>query len=414
LGSEIATTERARAGRPARRAAALPVATPIDELAGMPSVETLDARFRRRHLLLALVFVLLVLVPSATINIYLQTRAADQFVSRAAFYVLKEQAPLSTSMLTDLFMADTEEANDNDILFEFLGSQPLVLAVDARLDLRTLWRRRAAEDPVLSLPEDASVETLLRYWRRMFEVTYEPRQGVIGIAARAFTPEDARAIAEAAIAEARLLVNRLSEAARAASVKYAEEEAREARARLEQKRAELRAFRDANQVILPDADVQGQFGLLGILQRHLADALVERAKLAETTLDRDPRMVKANRRIDAITAQIAAERRRIGAAGGPEGGRLTEILTRFEELKVDLEFATSAYLSAESELARARAEAHRLTRYLAVFVDPSVPEAAEHPRRLTIGLLSSAYLVILWLTIVFVYYNVRDSRWGAR
>ena len=67
----------------------------------------------------------------------------------------------------------------------------------------TIWNRpgRLSGDPVFTLGDDPSIEALHAHWRRMVDGRLRSDAGIIHVAARAFTPEDAQAIAEAMLAE---------------------------------------------------------------------------------------------------------------------------------------------------------------------------------------------------------------------
>ena len=119
----------------------------------------------------------------------------------------------------------------------------------------------------------------------------------------------------------------------------------------------------------PQADVEGQMGLLTALQEELAKALVERDMLLTYAEPADQRVQQANRRITAISDRIEDERTTLGAPGN--AGKLPEVVGDFEALQVDLEFASQAYTQALANLALARAEARRQSRYLAAHVEPT-------------------------------------------
>ncbi|HEU0223551.1 MAG TPA: hypothetical protein VFR34_15250 [Paracoccaceae bacterium] len=411
LAKRRASSGRAVVRRPSRR---VPPASAEAVLAALPrwsEVQALRARMRPRHWLVLLSFLALVVAPAAAINAYLHLRAADQYVSAAEMTVASDDFMASTGMFADLFLPETGEASDTDILYSYIFSQDMVVKVDARLDLRRLWRKRAAEDPVLSLGEDPSIEALVGFWHWMVDVIYEPRQGIIGLEVRAFEAEDARAIAQAIVEESRILINRLSEAAREDAVRFARADLEEARARLEAERARVRAFRDENRIILPDAEVAGQTGLLNVLQSMLAETVISRTQLLDTTRQGDPRLGRAERRVKAITEQIAAERRRLATEeAGLAEATIAARLSRFEELRIDLEFAEQAYLKAQAAHDAARAEAHRLSRYVNVHVQPTLAESARYPDRITLGVLVTLMFVVSWLILVLIAYNIRDSR----
>lgn len=396
-----------RRRRPGGRAAVPP---PPSTAAALRPAEALRARLRLRHWLVILSFLALFVAPAALVNLYLQFRAADQYVSRAAMTVASDQFQSSQGMFADLYMPPAQEASDTDILYAYIFSPEMVARVAAAIDVRALWRKPAERDFWYALGPDDSIEALVAYWPRMVRVTYEARQGILGLEVRAFAPEDARAIAERIVAEARDLVNRLSEAALADAIRYSRAELDEARARLEAERQRLRSFRDENRIILPEAEVAGQTGLLNVLQSLLAEALIERARLLETTRPGDPRLAQAERRIDAITRQVAEERRRL--AGDAEGATIVARLGRFEELSVELDLAQRMYLAARAAHDAARAEAARLSRYVRLHIAPTLAGAPTHPERLTIGASVTILLLVGWTVLVLVAYNIRDTRRG--
>ena len=137
-------------------------------------------------------------------------------------------------------------------------------------------------------------------------------------------------------------------------------------------------------------------GLLNALQGELAQALVERDMLLTYAADADQRVRQANRRIDAITDRIEEERANLGVAGvRTRAASCPRWSATYEALQVDLEFANTAYTQALANLAVARAEARRQSRYLAAHVEPTMAESALYPRRATLradGALPAARL----------------------
>jgi capsular polysaccharide transport system permease protein len=382
----------------------LPRPAPVAVAPGAP-----PARVRFRHAALAASFVLLVLLPLAASVAYLYTRAADQYHSDVAFSVRSEEmGSAAAGLLGALTQVGSGSASDTDILYDFIRSQEIVEAIDAKLDLRALYNRAAPRDFVFTLGDDPSIEALLGQWRRMVQVDLESHAGIIHVRANAFAPEDAHAIGAAILAESSALVNRLSEQARDDAVRFARDELAEAEAALRRIRGELAAFRRENRMVDPSADVAGQMGIVNALQGELAKAMVERDQLLSFVGENDQRVVQAERRIAAIDGRIEAERTALGVAG-PQAA-LSDVVGSFEELKVDLEFANTAYTQALAALSAARAEARRQSRYLAPHVAPTTAEQAIYPRRALLAGLVALFLTLGWGILALVYYNVRDGR----
>ncbi len=373
----------------------------------------LPARPRPRHWGALAGFLALVVLPFLAATAYLYTRAADQYHSDVAFSVRSEEVESGAAgILGALTSIGTGSASDTDILYGYIRSQEIVAAIDAKLDLRTIWNRPGTSwrdgDPIFALGDDPSIEALHAHWLRMVEVAYDPGTGIIAVEVHAFDPEDARAIAREVMAESGALVNQLSEQSREDAVRFARDELAEAEAHLRDVRQELADFRRDQNIVDPTADVASQSGLLNALNQELAQALVDRDVLTSYAAEGDQRVIQANRRIGAITDRIEAERRTLGVTGVT--GSLPEVIGRYEELSLDLEFANTAYTQALAGLAAARAEARRQSRYLAPHVRPTLASTPLYPRRALLAGLTGFFLLLGWGAVMLISYNVRDNR----
>jgi capsular polysaccharide transport system permease protein len=395
---------RARA-RAALQAQAQPAPAPRAPTPIPPPAPRVDlARARPRHWGLLASFLLLVLLPTVASTAYLYRRAADQYHSTTAFSIRSEEMSVAAAgLLGAITQLGSGTASDVNILFDFIRSQAIVETIDDKLDLRRIFNR-APDDVVFALGEDASIEDLLAYWRRMVTVDIA-NDGIIAVRANAFTPGDAHAITEEILAESSALVNRLADQARRDAVSFAKAELTVAENRLRDVRRELADFRREHRIVDPSGDVAGQMGIVNALQGELARAMVERDMLLTYAEPADQRVVQADRRIEATAARIEAER----DAMGNETNALPEVVGAYEALRVDLEIATTAHTHALAGYAASEAEARRQSRYLAPHVRPTQAEEALYPRRFTLAAMTGLFLLLGWGILMLVYYNVRDN-----
>jgi len=369
------------------------------------------ARPKRRHWTILSSFLALVLLPGLLITWYLWARAADQYASSFSFSVRSGESRSSSDFIGKLSQFAGPNATDTDILYQFLQSQELVARLDERLDLRGLYARHHALDPVFAFNPAGSIEDLQAYWLRMLHIAYDPGTGLMQIRARAFEPAEAQAIAHALQDESSTRINELSAIARADATRYAKEELNSALKRLQSAREAVTAFRMRTQIVDPATDIQGNIGLLNTLQGQLAAALIDLDLLRETTRASDPRVSQLERRIEVIRTRIADERSRFGAGGkGPGGEDYPSLVAEFERLSVDLEFAEQSYTSALSAHDAALASAERTQRYLATHIAPSLAQSSRYPERGVIVSLSLLFAFLLWATSLLIYYSIRDRR----
>lgn len=405
-----AERQKRRAARRARKEAEAEAAT--QAVGYTPRPPARPARPRRRHYGLVFTFLLMVAAPVGIAGWYLYEKAADQYASTIGFTVRSEDISSAADFLGGLggaFGGGGGGNTDSDILYEFIRSQELVRAIDEQLDLRTIYTRAIDQDPYLSADPDGTIEDLTTYWQRMVTVSYDSGSGLIELTALAFDPTDAQAIAQAIYDESSLMINELSAIARSDATRYAQEDLELALERLKTSREALTAFRLANQIVDPTADIQTQVGLLATLQELQATALIDYQLLQDSVRDGDPRLETARKRLEIIEAQVADERQKFGAGGVTAGGQdYATVIAGFERLTADREYAETAYAAALSALDGARAEANRQSRYLAVYIQPTLAERAEFPQRALLLGLVLLFSFLTWAILSLIYYAMRD------
>ncbi|MFC0161506.1 capsule biosynthesis protein [Mameliella alba] len=370
------------------------------------------ARLRRRHYAVLLSLVLGVVMPVLVVAGYLWFVAADQYASTVAFSVRKDEgggSPLES--LVGIPGLSGSAASDTDILYEFLQSQKLVEEIDTEIDLRRIWSKPEG-DPVFAYDESGTIEDLVKHWKRMVKIYYDDGAGLIEVRVLAFEAEDARLVAQTLFEHSSEMINELSAIAREDAIRYAREDLNKAQDQLRLAREEVTRFRNQNQLVDPSVDLQTQAGLLGTLEAQLAEALIEYDLLTTSTRDDDPRVTQTQRRIEVIRDRIEAERRKLGLAGGPDGGATVyaELFGEYERLVVDREFAEETYTTARATYEAALAESRRQSRYLGAYVRPTLAESARYPERVVLLSLSALFIFLLWATAVLVLYAFKDRR----
>lgn len=372
------------------------------------------AQMKRHHWGGIFGFFLIVLAPVGTLVFYLWFVAVDQYASTAGFTVRQEEGGSATDLMGGLAQfAGAGTTSDSDVLYEFIQSQNMVERVDAVLDLRAMYTPHWDEDPVFSLWPDASIEDLLWYWERVVRISYEQSTGLIELRVQGFEPEAAQEVAQAIVTESQRMINALNATARDDSMRYATGDVEVALERLKRAREALTKFRTRTQIVDPETDIQARLGVLSNLQQQLAEALVEHDLLLETVKVNDPRLVQAQNRIEVIRARIASERQNFANAStevGSVGEDYPTLIAEYESLSVDLVFAEETYRLALAAMDVARANVQRQSRYLATYINPTLPQDSEYPQRYLIAGLAALFLLLVWGILTLVYFSLRDRQ----
>ncbi|WP_172684833.1 sugar transporter [Phaeobacter sp. 11ANDIMAR09] len=300
---------------------------------------------------------------------------------------------------------------DADILFEYIQSQEIVSEVESKLDIRNHYSSNWPSDFLFSIWPDATSEELNWFWQRFVNLSYDKSSGLIEVQVLAFDPQTAQDIATEIVKLSQSLINDLSIQAREDATRYARDELEVNLVRLKAAREALTGFRTRTQILDPAADIQARMGVLQNLQQQLAQTLIEHDMLSETVNASDPRIEKFQRRIEVIRQRIASEGQTYASARtttGAVGEDYPLLLAEYESLMIDQQFAEETYRVALAALDVAKAKAARQSRYLAVYIQPTKAEKSEYPRRFVLLGLTALLLLLLWSTLVLIYYSVRD------
>ena len=368
------------------------------------------ARIRPRHRGLIAGFALLVALPLLVMAVYLFVFARDQYASTTGFTIRSDESASAMELMGGLSAIVGGGSTSNaDVLYAFIQSQQIVERVQAQLDIRTHYAADFSSDPVFSLWPGSTIEDLQAFWQRVVIVSYDQSSGLMDVQVRARSPQMARQIAEAVVAESEAMINALNAQVRRDAMANAERDLAEALARLRMAREELAEFRARTQIVDPVADIAGRMGVINGLQEQLAQALVEYDLLLQTNAVTDPRVRQAERRIEVIRERIAEERRTFASLDtGANDSDYPRLIAQFEGLAVNQDFAERTYTAALTALDAARSTAGRQSLYLATYVRPTLAERAEYPQRGLLTGLGALFLLLGWSVVVLVYYSLRD------
>lgn len=358
-------------------------------------------------------FVPCVVLPLALAALYFHSYAADRYAVEMKFAV---KSPLSGGSSDFLGLmtgvnSSSSTTTDSYIVVDFIESQDLVQMLEDRIDLRAIYSK-PADDMLMRFDPTLPKEDFAEYLARMVTVYYDVSSQIITVEVQAFTPEEAKAVAELVLKLCGDLVNDISERARLDTVRIAEEAVLRAENNLRDQRRKLAEFREHEQDIDPGRSVEAQNVLLGRVQGELADAETRMATLREFLSEDAPSVRYLQSQIDSLKLQLAEQKGKlgVGAIAGAQGDgiTLTARVGAYEELSVDLEFLQNAYVSSLASLEAARLEADRQQRYLAAFVLPKVPEKAIYPNRVLNIFVVFIFALMAWGLAVMTIYIIRE------
>lgn len=353
-------------------------------------------------------FVLVVLLPVAIAAAYYFLIAADQYVAEFRFG-LRSAEPVRAEPAGFLQQgaAPLQIGLDSYVIAQYIRSRAIVDDLDKTLDLRRMFANPAA-DWLTRLRLPVPIEELVAYWRGQVDAFFDATNGTIVVRARAFTPQDALALAQGILASSERLVNGLSARAHRDAVRNSEREVAAAERRLSMADMRLRNYRNKQGLIDPHKTADASVALTGRLRDELVRANTQLATLRAFVRSDAPPVQILEARIRSLAAQQQSLASELTETEKSRTQALSEMMGSYEELQDQRRFAENAYQHALEGLDRARIAAQRQQIYVADFVRPSLPEEALYPRRL--HALGVVFLIAfaVWAIGALTIRSVRD------
>ena len=315
-----------------------------------------------------------------------------QYTTEARFAVRTGERATADPIAALSALSNFTQAQDSLIIVNYLKSRAMVDALEQKIDLRALFSRRDI-DWYSRFDRDDEVERLVRYWRNQVKASVESQSGIISVQFSAFSPADAKLIADTVVSISEELINTMSARARRDTLREAETEVARAEGRLSASRIALERLRNLDATLDPRKAADALGKLIGELR-------LDRAKLEQDAVSAQRNLVGANApqiqmlrtRMQVIDEQIASLQARITAStsqsAASDGGKaLGASITRFDQIELERKVAEKQYTEALTALERARMNAGRQTMYLATFVQPILPQEHSWPYRIWFSLI---------------------------
>lgn len=349
-------------------------------------------------------FILLVVVPTIFVSIYYAFVASDRYISESRFIIKSvSERPGQISSLANLIQttglsAGQEQTNE---IIGYLRSRSALTDMSSNIDVRSAFGVSKA-DPISAYPQPfrrANFENLYRYYNSMVKVSVDTNTGLAVLSTQAFTPQGAREVNMELLNLSESLVNRLNEKARTNSVAEDEHQVRIAEDRVKIAGVALARYSNKNNLLDPTVQASGVFQITTKLESEKA-SLQAQLEIMQRITPENPSIATLQKQISALSAQIAAQ---TGTAVGSSSA-ISSKLADYESLKLEQQFASQMLTAANTQLAKARADAVQQEYYLERVAAPNLPDEATEPHRfmkiLTIAAVLLCLYLIGWMLVV--------------
>ncbi len=364
------------------------------ELATVAVESESNLALKEKRKLPSLLLTFTVIVPLFLAVLYNFIISSERFTSTAAFVVRENQA--SAGILSLVSNNSIGRSDDNSYaVVEYMQSRSVIEPINKDGFLSGIFAR-ADLDIFSRFPTVFSGRTkddLFQHFQGYIDVEFKQSTGVITLDVQAFSPEDAKALAERMLLGGEALVNTLNDRAREDSIRDADALVSEAVKELQLVQAKLTRFRNDEGLLDPSAEVSISNKIMTGTMAEISKADAQLSVLLSTAPD-NPAIRQLQSKRDALEAQLIQQR---GALVGG-GDSLAKKIEAYEQVALERKLAEKTLLSAVASLATAKQNFQGKKIYLSRVVEPNRPDRFSHPRRfVNIFLVLLIGLAVYWI-----------------
>lgn len=350
-------------------------------------------------------FVAFVLGPTLVASVYWGLVASKQYSTEAKFALRTGESSALDSLGSIVGVAGSQQAQDAQIVTNFIRSRAIVELLDKTIDLRSIYSRGDV-DYFSRFDRLDPIEDLEKYWRKRVDASIDAMSGIISVNVRAFTPDESLALTTKIVELSERLVNELSTRSRRAALEQARSELARAERRLEATTAAMRNARDAQGVVDAKAAAEALDKLITTLRLELSHA--EESLATQAGAQDAPQVRILNARIQSLKNQIAEYSAQIAGEKSAGGDSMAKRLGALSRQQTELDLARQQYAFAAAAFESARVDIETQHAYLVSFLRPTLAEKSTYPRRWWEWSIIVAPSVLGWAVMAAIAFLVRD------
>jgi capsular polysaccharide transport system permease protein len=351
---------------------------------------------------------LLVAVPVVITALYFAFFASDIYTSEARFVVRIPQGAGPTSLGTLLQGAGFSKAPDeSQTVRDFILSRDALRILEDKLHLKAAYGSRSVDflSRFGGFGTDDSFEALHRYYQHKVDVQTDSSSSIVTVTVKAYTAQDAANANRLLLEQSEDLVNRLNERGRRDLIRYAQDEVGLAEKKAKAAALAVSGYRNAQSVVDPEKQATVQLQQVAKFQDELVATTTQLSQLQAFT-PANPQIPALKNRARALRDEIAQQSSRV--TGGKAS--LANKAADYQQLALESEFANKQLASALASLEHARNEAQRQQVYLERIAQPSVPDAAQEPRRIRSVLATFLLGLVAWGILTMLVAGIREHQ----
>jgi len=327
----------------------------------------------------------------AVMTYYLSIKS-ELYESSTALIVrsMAQSSPASTLGLSLLGMGNSSQLQDSMIVEEYLKSLDMYKEVDAKFAL-TKYYDSDAIDFIERLPKDATMEEILKTYNKHLIIFYDETSGILHISFLHTDPKKAQEILEFLVSSVDYQINEFNRRKAKKQLKFVKSEFVKTKQKMDEAAQKVEAYQNKHLLLDPSAEATSKSGIIAELEAKLSQKKLEYATKKRYLNDGNFELISLKNQIKEIKISIENAKKHLT---GTTKDRLNKVVFKYEQLKMQLEFATEVYKNALLQLETTKIEVAKNDKTLSIVSKPNLPDGYTYPDK------PRVFITILILTLL--------------
>lgn len=332
---------------------------------------------------------------------------SDRYVTKADTYIKSTNEQASFSPALPVVAGGFGSASQDALLLQsYILSADMLALLEQELNLRAHFSD-SVWDMFSRMSSGASDEQFLNYYHSRISVQVSAESNIVTVQGQAFTPEFSQAMVDAILRNSETFINSVSQKIALQEISFVEQELARARTAVEASRDAMLAFQSENELLDPAITGAAIQAVVNEMEGDLVRLEAEEKVLSSYLQEDASELVTVRARISGIKNQLEQERDKFASQGGDS---INQVNARFEELKLELEFAGDIYQGSLQTLEQARVESYRKLKHLVIVQSPLLPDEAVMPRKLYNIITMFVVLNLIYGLTALIIATIREHR----
>jgi capsular polysaccharide transport system permease protein len=340
-----------------------------------------------------------VFMPWVLFSLYQLFIAAPRFESQSKVIIKQPDgmATMDPSMALLSGLGVNTSNTDIQLVKLFIESVDMVEYLDNKLQLSDHYD--SSELSLLSkLYTIDNKDDLYAIYNRYISVEIDDPSGAIIVKVQAYDSVYSQRLNNEIVNHSEQFINSIGHKLAKMQLKFINKEHKLIEVKLHKAKSELLSFQRKYDLLDPEAEGIAIQSITYGLETRLTTSTTELKTLQSVMSDSSPLVIAKKAELKVLREQINIERQRLSVGTKGEGNIVSEILSEYSDLKINLELSLKAYISSQISLEKSRIEAYRQLKHLLIIESPTQPINNQYPK--------TAYNILLAFIILMMIFSI--------